>query len=414
MTGRAAPALAGVAALIAALAICFNAGTPLDYNGPGCIPVRTCDDAGPAVDALAHGHVGRFFDEQRLMGPVSEVVRAPFVALAGSDPLTRYRLSLVPCLLAVALLGAALGRMAAQRGRPWWFQLLVAVGIVWNPITIWVVRFGHPEELLGGVLVVAAALALGARRMLLAGVLLGLAIATKLWALLALPLVVAAAVTRAARWRLLETAVFTAGVLIAIPAVTAPHVFSDNLHALGHIGSAPGTASRTDIWFPFVHGGVYKFLVLVGPSGLLKNVDEPSFSAPRAIGPVAHALVLLVAVAVAVALAARLRREGTPLLLLALAFVLLLRCVLDPGTRSYYHAPFLIAVASYEALVRRRLPWLAIAGGASVAAFSYAAPHITADWLLGVAYLAWSAPLTVAMGVELARGQPVAQPLTRR
>ena len=77
--------------------------------------------------------------------------------------------------------------------------------------------------------------------------------------------------------------------------------------------------------------------------------------------------------------------------------------VLDPGTRSYYHAPFLLALVSYETLVRRRAPWLALAGAAGFEAFSRAVPHIHSDALLGSAYLAWTVPLAIAMSVELRR-----------
>src|ERR687885_769394 len=51
-----------------------------------------------------------------------------------------------------------------------------------NPITWRAFEMGHPEELLGGVLCVGAVLAATGRRPGCAGLLLGLAIANKAWA----------------------------------------------------------------------------------------------------------------------------------------------------------------------------------------------------------------------------------------
>ena len=54
-----------------------------------------------------------------------------------------------------------------------------------NPITLSALEFGHPEELLGACLCVAAVLLASRGRSVWAGALLGLAIANKEWALLA-------------------------------------------------------------------------------------------------------------------------------------------------------------------------------------------------------------------------------------
>ena len=169
---------AGLGAFGAAIAIALSAGHPLDYASPSCSANPLCDDGAPAIDALVHGHVGAFFDRQPLMGPVSLLLRAPFAAVAGGNDLSRYRAGLLACLLVVAALGAVLALVAAQRGRPWWFQLLVGIGVVVNPVTFSVVHFGHPEELLGGALVAGAAVAAVYGRSTTAGLLVGLAVAT--------------------------------------------------------------------------------------------------------------------------------------------------------------------------------------------------------------------------------------------
>ena len=55
-----------------------------------------------------------------------------------------------------------------------------------NPITLRALDIGHPEELLGAVLCAGAVLAALRGRATLAGVLLGLAMANKAWAVLAI------------------------------------------------------------------------------------------------------------------------------------------------------------------------------------------------------------------------------------
>jgi Glycosyltransferase family 87 len=392
--------LAGVAAAVAAVVIAATAATPLDYGSTTCRLLRHCDDAAPPIDALAHGHVGAFFDEQRLMGPVSEVVRAPFVALAGGGPLTHYRAGLVPCLLALAATGFLLARVAARRGWPWWGQLIVGIGTVVNPITFWAVHFGHPEELLGGVLVLAALFCACRGRAGFAGLLVGVAIATKLWALVAVPLLVVALPGRAGR--LLAITAVTAGAMLAITALAAPADFRANTRELRKLGSEPGTASRTDVWFPLVQPAVMDTPVSVTPSGRVQKVPENVYRAPQIAGPLGHAAVILAALAAAFAVARR-RGGADSAIWLALALVLLARCVADPGNRSYYHAPFLIALLAYEVQSRRALPWLTIVAAALFEAFTLLAGHIHGDRALGIAYCAWSLPLLAVIALELRR-----------
>ncbi len=105
--------------------------------------------------------------------------------LWGGGELAVYRLVALPCLLAVAALAVwlaadmrALGRSTLARA--------IAVGVcLANPLTLRALELGHPEDLLGGVLCVAAVLFALRGRPLWAGLLLGAAIANKEWALLA-------------------------------------------------------------------------------------------------------------------------------------------------------------------------------------------------------------------------------------
>src|SRR5438067_2043871 len=67
------------------------------------------DNAGPAIDALIHGHLGSFIGHQPLMGLTSIVLRAPFAAavtaLGGTERLA-YSLGAMACLLPLMLLAA--------------------------------------------------------------------------------------------------------------------------------------------------------------------------------------------------------------------------------------------------------------------------------------------------------------------
>jgi hypothetical protein len=390
---------AGLAALLAAVVLTLTAPTPLDYGSTTCRLQPHCDDAAPAINALAHGRVAVFFRDQRLMGPVSEVAQAPFVALADGKSRTRYRAGLFVCLLVLAAFGYVLARTAARRGWPWWSQLLVAVGAVWNPMTHWVIRYGHQEEIVAALLVIAAVAAARRGRAGAAGVLLGLSVATKLWTIAAVPLVLVAALPRAGRsaW----TCAVTAVIVLGIAALASPATFRANDHQLGRLGSAPGTVSRTDAWFAAASPAVLLVPVAQDAAGRVTSVPENVFRAPRIIGPLGHALVLVAAVGMAMLLLRAPPTERWPALWLALALVLLLRCILDSGDRSYYHLPFLLALLAYEVEARRTAPWLALIACCLFEAFTQLSGHIHSDAGLGFAYCAWSVPLAIAMFVEL-------------
>ena len=84
----------------------------LTAGGPGDYP----HDAGPAITALLHGNLHAFAAARPAMGELSLLLRAPFAAL-GSDADGALDLSLgrVPCVAAVALLGALAGRRSRAR-----------------------------------------------------------------------------------------------------------------------------------------------------------------------------------------------------------------------------------------------------------------------------------------------------------
>ena len=402
---RPAPLAAGAGAFAAAAVLTLTRQHVSDYSNPTCTLDPLCDDPAPAIDALASGDVSGFFHAQRLMGPVSLLLRAPFVAVAGGDQVSRYRAGLLACMLALALLGAVLAWIAARRGRPWWFVLLAGIGPVVNPATIAVLGWGHPEEILGGVLVAAAALALCRERPELAGLLAGLALANKLWALVAVPALLLAAGPLAWR-RFAAVAVVTAGVLIGVTAVTAPARFSDNVHAIGRLGSVAGTVSVTNAWFPLAHEAQAVVPVGYDAAGNVVQQQITGWALSQVLAKVARIAILLAALGAAALWWARRDSSGREGAILAIALALLMRCILDPGTYSYYHAPFIIVLAAYEAVVARRVPWLSFTAAAAIAAFSHFVPDIHDQKLLDALYLAWSVPLAVVMALVLARAQP--------
>src|ERR1039458_7225795 len=148
-------------------------------------------EAKPAFDALTHGHVLAFLRLVPAYGG-SLVERAPLALLPGlwgGGQLAVYRMVALPCLLAAAALGvwlvAQIRRPAGQRSSAHsTLAKAIVLGIcVVNPLTLQALELGHPEELLGAVLCVAAVLLAARDRPVWAGLALGLAIANKEWAL---------------------------------------------------------------------------------------------------------------------------------------------------------------------------------------------------------------------------------------
>ena len=111
--------------------------------------------------------------------------------------------------------------------------------------------------------------------------------------------------------------------------------------------------------------------------------------------------------------------ENAAITLLFLAFVLLLRCVLDPFDNPYYHLPFLMAFLAWEGLTVRGAPVVSL-----LVSFAFLLQTKLADALTAipnytthcVVYLAWSLPLLAFMAVHLyspALGRRVRQRFTR-
>ncbi len=314
------------------------------------------DEARPALDALVGGHVLHFLQLAPAYGG-SLVLRAPFVLITGlwgGGELSIYRAAAVPCLLASGVLGVWLVSRMRALGRSRTARAIALLLCVANPITLRALELGHPEELLGAVLCVGAVLVAIGDRPIWAGVLLGLALANKQWAILAVGPVLLALPGR--RVRSLLTAGAVASIVLA-PLVLAGSSSFAAQASLGSLRASPIFQPWQAWWFLGSHGHV-----VMGASGAIKvGYRTP----PGWIAAVSHPLIAFLMIPLTLLCAAARRRHSRRRpndALLLLMLLLLLRVVLDPWSNAYYPLPFLIALVVWEALTLDRLPVLALAG----------------------------------------------------
>jgi hypothetical protein len=347
-------------------------------------------EAAPSFVALLHGHISTFLRTAPSYGG-SLLLRAPFAlpaSLAGGNLLLIYRLSALPCLLAIGALGVWLARDLRRAG----FGVLVAAMAlelcVANPITYQALQLGHPEELLGAALCVAAVLLAQRGHINWSAVALGLAIANKEWGLLAIgPVLIAAP---AGRWRILAIAGAISGALLAPILLASPSLASgaDNL------SMSSGTSVIFHPW------QVFWFFARRGDWDPQAGLFIPSgFRLPPAwLGGGAH--VLIVALAAPATLLAMLRRTRAADALLLLALLMLLRCWLDRWDNVYYPVPFLFALLAWETTVARRPPLrAATATAATFLIFWYLPDHLSPD----AQALSFLIPATLALALIAAR-----------
>jgi hypothetical protein len=362
-------------------------------------------DAGAAIDALARWDLAGFFANQPLMGSFSLIVRAPFVAAVFDRSIdTVYFAGALPCLIAALVLGMALARLLADAGQPPAVQGIAAGLAVINPLTFRALHWGHPEELLGAALCVGAVLAALRERSLLAGVLLGLALATKQWAVLA----VLPALLAAPRQRLALAAL--AGAVAAVLTLPALLLNADQFSgvataAAGQSGAA-GSTTPWNVWWPFAS--------LESIPGLGTRWMSPDW-----VPAVSHPLIVALGVALPALLWRRRgRRPDDALLLLALLF--LLRCMLDNWSNVYYHVPFLLALLAWETVRRPGVPGLTLAVTLLLSAsfwerLTWMFPGSAADapWLFA-GYMAWTLPLAAALATMLYKPGALSRQYHRR
>jgi hypothetical protein len=357
-------------------------------------------EARPAFEALTHGHVLEFLRLAPAYGG-SLVERAPFALLPGlwsGGQLAVYRMVALPCLLAAAVLGVWLVAQMRAAGRPTLWRAVTLGVCVANPLTLRALELGHPEELLGGALCVAAVLLAARERPLWAGLALGLAIANKEWALLAVGPVLLALPSRRALW------VLSTGAVAALVLAPLALVGSSGFVAATRGAAAPPSA----IFQPWQ---VFWFLGHHGPEvrGLFAEVKPGYRTAPSWVGVVSHPLILAVSVPIT-ALAWGRGRRGQSDSLLLLALLLLLRCVLDTWDTVYYPIPFVLAMLAWESLGEQRRPAMLALSSTVLAwvSFQWLPAHVSAD-LQAALFLAWTLPLATGLALHL-----YAPELTRR
>jgi hypothetical protein len=375
--------------LAASVLISFANSSMSDYPG----------DAQPAIVGLAHGSFSAFLRGEYVMGPLSLLVRAPFAALAHGDPLglAPYQWGCVPCLFAAGLLGLYLARIARRRGAGVAAQIALVGVCLFNPLTFAALQWGHPEEVLTTALVVGAVAVASQGHSWRAAVLLGLAVACKQWALLALLPVLMALPSRRIAVALAAGAV--AGVLIAPGLIADPHSF---FAAQQNVASTTRFVDPWNLWYPVAGATPGKAVFSHGHLQV-----APYHGGSALIGHYAHWLIVLVAIGLPLLLAARRRSfslSGADAMAL-LALLMLLRCALDPVDNLYYQEPFLVALAGWDALSSRGLPLRALAAaliGTALSRWSFL--DLSDPQVINTLYLAAVIPALAGIAYVLARG----------
>jgi hypothetical protein len=303
---------------------------------------------------------------------------------------------------AAGLLGLAVARWMERRGASRGACVATVIFSMLNPLTWEALRLGHPEELLGAALCVGAVLAALRGHAGRAGLLLGLALATKQWALIAVLPALAAAPAR--RLRMIAIA---GGVAVAF---TLPLVAGNLSGFADSTQQAAWGGERVHPWnalWPVA--GIEDRVISIGDEERVVTVRV----LPVWLAHVMHPLIVLIAVPLSAAWwFSRRRTPDDALALLALLF--LLRSLLDPVNNAYYHLPFLLSLMAWEGLARRGPPLVSMLCSATVYYTIYKA-HWTDDIALRNAlYLAATLPPAIWLTVRLYVPRRAAHPASRR
>lgn len=351
-------------------------------------------DSWPAVNALAHGQLSEYLSAKAMMGPFATLVQAPFAALSAGGVSAAYHWAVIPCLLAAGSLGLYLASVARRRGASAATRFLIAALCLVNPLTLEALRSGHPEEILTAALAVAAVATASDGHRARTAVLLGLAIASKQWAVIAiLPVLMALPGGR------LRVGLAAAAIAIALTLpglLAAPGSFSEvnsNAASTGRI------VTPWSVWYPAA--SVKTEVHQIETTRLVAHVHE----APPMVGSLSHPLILLLALVLPLGLALRRSRfglSGADAMAL-LALLALLRCSLDPVDNLYYHEPLLLALIGWDALAPRRLPIRGLAGVAVALLFRHWSLHLGDLGAFNDAYIAVVVIAGLAISLALLR-----------
>ncbi len=328
----------GVLALLMVSLVVFSETESGDYHVRG--PVGG-DNAGPGIEYLLHGNLWGYVSHQPVIGLTSILLRLPLAGLAsalGSGSLRIYQLGALACLLPLAWFAAWLISQPSLTSRQRRVRVLAMLAVIASPILRSTVASGHPEGVVTGILSVAAVLMATRGRARWAGVLLGLAIAGKEWAVVA-----------------------AVPVLMALPGKRREAI----LAAGGAAFLFAGLVWLADpaAWLRALHGeGAARF---VSPLSLVWLFSAKLYLPHHQVTP-ARAMplqftrtdVTLLATCIAGLITAvwyrRALRQGNtfnPLAMLALLGAL--RCACDSTHEMYYYVAILIPVAAWEATENR-------------------------------------------------------------
>ena len=337
----------------------------------------------PAVHAILGGDPSAFAAAAPLYG-ASFWPRLPFALLAdalGGSDLAIYRAGVFAVLLVLAALLLWLARAMRRAGRPPAEVAALLLTLLAAPVVLRALRDGHPEDVLAGTLAVGAVLLALHARPALAGAALGMAVASKPWAVLAGGPVLLAAEDR----RVLLCASAAGAALLA----AAPLVLLASSRSAGH-----ATTLTQSNW-------IFHPQQLLWPLG--ERHANGGVVAPDGLVRLVRPLIVGLGACLSVAWALRRRSTGAPAhdALLLLAVLLLVRCAIDPWNNAYYAVPAVLALGTWEALGRRGLPVLAI----SVTALTWLSfvrlPMYLGQDGLALAYAAWLVPLLLVLGAAL-------------
>jgi hypothetical protein len=323
------------------------------------------------------------------MGWFAILFRAPFVfTVRHASTLVEYRVGNVPCVLVLAALAVWFASRARVRGRG--IALMVLALALLSPMNWHALYDGHPEELLGAALcVIAVLVASSGRSPIAAGLTLGLAVATKQWAVLAAgPALLAAP---RGRIQIAATALVIGGALTLLPVLAGSH------HVLSPATSAAlSTASvqPANIWWPFAH---------------VQHVGAPGWTVDHRVIPLwlanlTHPGIVILGLLLPLGVARR-RPDAeqsigeTALTLLCLLF--LLRGLLDPMNIGYYQVPLLVALVALEALYRRGLPLLSVVSNLVMWVLVARIPWGLEPGKVAALYLAWALPLAAYLALKV-------------
>jgi hypothetical protein len=374
-SGRRLLALALVSAIACAMTVhvAITAFASGDYAAHSAV---LGNNAGPALNALAHGRLWAAIDNQPTMGLSSLILRAPIVAsvhaLGGGDMLV-YQLGAAVCLLPLALLaawlavrpGSAIRRLAGVVG---------ALLLVFSPAVASAVSAGHPEDVLAAVLATVAVLAAVRGRAGWAAALLGLATGAMPWAAIAVAPVLAATPGQQRHRTAGRAAAIAAIMTLALP-LADPSAFLHALRSEGHTHFV----NAFSVWWPLSHP-------VHLPDGMLVSVRRLPLGLARTGASVVT--LLPIAMLLAIQWARGLRRGGVYDALALMALLGGVRALADSTQLGYYRVAGLIPLVVWETEGLGRLPLLAAIATLKVALMPTAAAHVPPG-VLNALELAW-------------------------